>query len=133
MTDIPLTEELGIGGTAYEMADGIYEKNRRRGKFLRNLASVMMILYFWLMVLSVPCFFIGFHNADLAANIRWINAEYRLDLQEMFPEMTPEAQYSQGMAMMLGSFMIGIISTGCFFIMTATVDALDKKWGFNDE
>jgi len=85
---------------------------------------------FWFggaLLFSVFLFFIGFHNMDLGQNVRYINAEYHLDLVDyssIETNRTGMELYILGVNQML----IGFILINIFYLILIEIIKGEKTW-----
>lgn len=90
---------------------------RLRGWWCRNRFFVLRDFCLGLFIISLTLFWVGYHNADSGQNLRWINAEYDLELSDMTLDGSvwdSVTGYRVGMTQMLLGFVWGFFSFGSF-------------------
>jgi len=79
---------------------------------------IMFVITLLFLVAGLDMFYVGFHNTDLGYNIKYINAEYDLDLVDIGTpnntERTPSELYSLGLDQMINSIKL---FTVCIIIL----------------
>ena len=95
------------------------QKHKRNWNKILTKANLFIGLI--VMMFSIYLFCMGFHNMDLGQNLKWINAEYHLNLgdQPLFnkPQSTPTEMYLSGVQQMIIS--IPLMFLGVYLFATS--------------
>ena len=96
-------------------------------KYMKLDKLLFRLLFSVALLFSVFLFFIGFHNMDLGQNVRYINAEYHLDLVDyssIETNRTGMELYILGVNQML----IGFILINIFYLILIEIIKGEKTW-----
>lgn len=99
-------------------------------RYIPTLIASILIVSVIFMIYSVYLFSIGFHNIDVGQNIRYLNAEFGLDLIDITNQninMQGIELYQIGIKQMKSGFILLFISTLLFSSSFCDVFYMIKK------
>lgn len=98
------------------------KKTKNRLKDMGSFTLIIIILIVAIATLNngITTFWVGFHNIDLGYNVKYINAEYDLELIDIGNdniERTPSEMYRLGLDQIIDSLRYIFVSGLCFGVL----------------
>jgi len=94
------------------------------------IKTVALIIFMAVLIVGIRMYYIGFHNLDLAQNLRYLEQRYKIELKDSATtitgkliELTPEQMYCDGTSQQEKSIILIICgSCGLTYIWLKRVD-----------